>query len=104
MTIKSAKSKITIDAPDLSCTLTELQSQADESMKEPPSLTANSVCYDESYTIYAKETLTVLRAGSDVFLIDAGVLLRQVNEYSTPKIDEAYTNKPPFVIIYRKVR
>jgi hypothetical protein len=70
----------------------------------PPSVTANSVCDDESDTIYTKETLTAVRVGQDILLIDATVLLRHVNENSDPKIDETYTNQALVVTIYRKVR
>jgi hypothetical protein len=100
MTMKSLKDKITIDAPDLSCTITELQSEEND----PHSVTGNSLCHDESETSYSKETFSLLRAGSQVLLIDATVLLRLVNEYSEPKIDEAYTNKPAIITVYRKVR
>lgn len=104
MTIKLLKGKITIEARDLLCTLTDLQSQADALSMSPPSVTANSVCYDESDTIYAKETLIVLRVGQAIFLLNASVPLRHVNENSEPKIDEVYRNKPPVVTVYRKVR
>lgn len=104
MTIKLLKGKITIEAIDLSCTLTDLQSQATDLSKSPPSVTASSVCYDESDTIYAKDTLTVLPVGQDVFLFEATVLLRHLNEHSEPKIDEAYTNRPAVITIYRKVK
>jgi hypothetical protein len=103
MTIKLLKGKITIEAIDLFCTLTDLQSQATDLSKSPPSVTASSVCYDESDTIYAKDTLTVLSVGQDVFLFEATVLLRHLNE-SEPKIDEAYTNRPAIITIYRKVK
>lgn len=104
MTIKLLKGKITIEARDLSCTLSELQSQADDPSMSPPSVTGNSVCDDESDTIYTKETLTAVRVGQDILLIDATVLLRHVNKNSDPKIDETYTNQAPVVTIYRKVR
>jgi hypothetical protein len=102
-TIKLLKGKITIDAPDLSCALTDLQSPEDELSKSLPSVTASSVCNDESYTLYAKETLTLLRVGQETFLLDATVLLREVNEYSDPKIDDAHTNEPATITVYRKV-
>lgn len=95
--------KITIEARDLACTMSDLQPQMDPHLMAPPSVTASSVCYDESDTIYAKDTLTVLRVGQDVFLIDATIPTRHVNENADPKIDEAYTNQPAVVTIYRKV-
>jgi hypothetical protein len=104
MTVKLLEDKITITARDLSCTLTNLQSEAKEPAANPPSVTADSVCYDESFTVYAKETLTLLRVGRDVLLVNASVLVRLVNENSEPKIDEAYTNKPAVVTVYRRVR
>jgi hypothetical protein len=67
MTIKLLKGKNTIEARDLLCTLTELQSQANDPSMSLPSVTANSVCDDESDTIYTKETLTTLRVGQDIF-------------------------------------
>src|SRR5438132_1278133 len=54
MTIKLLNDRINIEATDLSCELTDLQ------IDEGSSITANSECSDESFTIYAKETLTVL--------------------------------------------
>ena len=104
MTIKLLKGKITIEARDLLCTLSDLQSEADDGSRSPPSVTASSECGEESSTIYSKETLTTLRVGQDVFLLDATVLVRQIDENSEPKIDETYTNRPAVVTIYRKVR
>ena len=95
--------KITIEARDLACTMSDLQPQTDALLMAPPSVTANSVCYDESDTIYARDTLTVLRVGQDVFLIEATIPTRHVNETSDPKIDEAFTNQSAVVTIYRKV-
>ena len=103
MTVKSDKDKVTIEAHELSCTLTDLRSEMNNSSAAPSSVTAKSLCHDESDIIYAEETLTLLRVGREVFLIDATVALRHVNEYSDPKVDEAYTNKPANITIYRKV-
>jgi hypothetical protein len=103
MTIKLANGKITIEAIDLSCTLSDLQTE-DNSLMKPPSVTATTVCSEESEVIYAKETMTVLQTGQDFFLIDAITMMRHVNDNSDPKVDETYTNEPPSVTIYRKVR
>jgi hypothetical protein len=66
MTIKLLKGKITIKARELSCTLSDLQSEAND-LSMTPSVTANSVCYAESAIVYTKETLTTLQVGRDVF-------------------------------------
>jgi hypothetical protein len=103
MTIKSVSGKITVEALDLSCTLTDLKSPEPADPLSPPSVTASGVCDEESFTAYTKDTLTVLRVGQDVFLIDASVLIRLVNENSDPKQDEAYTNQAPTISMYRKL-
>lgn len=100
MTIKLLEGKITIEATDLSCTLSDLQAQK----SALPSVASNGVCYDESDTFYAKDTLTVLRVGKEIFLLEASVLQRHVNENADPKIDEAVTDQPATIAIYRKIR
>jgi hypothetical protein len=104
MTIKMLKDKITIQAIDLSCELSELQPQENNTSMTPPSVTSNSVCDEESDTIYTKETLTTLRVGQDMLLIDATVLQRHVNENSDSKVDETYTKQAPLITIYLKVK
>jgi len=98
LTIKHLKDSITIEGPDLSCTLTDLQ------IDEGSSVTANSECSDESFTIYAKETLTALPIDQEVFLVNATVTLRLENENSDPKIHESHTNEPATVRVYQRVR
>jgi hypothetical protein len=100
MTIKQERGKITIEARDLLCTLTDVQA----STTDPNSIVANSECFEESDTIEAKETLTIVRSGRDLLLIDATVPIRRLNEDEDPKVDERYTNKPALVYVYRKVR
>lgn len=100
MTIKQERAKITIEARDLLCTLTDVQA----STTDPNSIVANSECFEESDTIEAKETLTIVRSGRDLLLIDATVPVRHLNENEDPKVDEKYTNKPAVVNVYRKVR
>jgi len=56
MTIKMLKDKITIQAIDLSCELSELQTPESNASMTPPSVTSNSVCDDKSDTIYMKES------------------------------------------------
>ena len=104
MTMKSANGKITIGSQDLSCTLTDLTPPEFADPLSPPSVTAMGVCDEESSTAYTKETLTVLQVGHDVFLIDASVLLRLVNENTEPKEDKVYTNRAPTISIYRRMR
>jgi len=104
MTIRALGGKITIEARELSCTLTDLQAAANDLSRKPASVTANSVCYEESYTVYAKETLTVLRAGLNIILVNATVLLRQVNDNLEPKVDQTYTNQPAEITLYRRVQ
>jgi hypothetical protein len=70
----------------------------------PPSVTGKGVCDEESSTAYTQETFTVLRVGQEILLINASILVRLVNEYSDPKVDEAYTNKPAVVTMYRRIR
>ena len=103
MTFKHDKDKITIMAPDLSCTLTDLKSEPGDAASIP-SMTASSTCDDESDTIYLKETLSVVRVGRDLLLIDAAVQVRHVNENVDPKIDESFSNQPAAITIYRKVQ
>jgi hypothetical protein len=100
MTIKDTKDKITIEAPNLSCTLDVIQSEATTS----PSVVANSVCHALTQTSYARETLTLLRVGQDTFLVTAIVTLRNANEHAVPKVEETYTNKPASVTIYYKTK
>jgi hypothetical protein len=100
MTIKQVKDKITVGARDLSCTLTSLQSET----SDPPSVTASGECFEESFTSYAKVTLTVVQVGRELLLIEAAVPIRLVNENTEPKIDGTYTNKPAFITVYRRVR
>ena len=73
ITIKDTKGQIIITAPNLSCTLDDIQSG------EATSLTANSVCHVLTQTSYARETLTLLRIGQDTFLVTAIVTLRNAN-------------------------
>jgi SAM-dependent methyltransferase len=61
LTITLRNNKFTFEAPDLSCELTELQTQGNGS------ITANSKCNGEDYTAYAKETLTVASGSGHVF-------------------------------------
>jgi hypothetical protein len=96
LTITLLRDKITFEAPDLSCELTELQTQ------ENGSITANSECSGEDHTAYAKETLTVLPVGQDTFLIEASVPLSL--EKTVEKNKEVYTTNPPSVSVYRKVQ
>jgi hypothetical protein len=103
MTMRLANGKITVEANDLFCTLSDLQTD-DDALMTPPGVTANSVCNEESDVVYAKETLTILKTAQDFFLIDATTTLRLENENSDPKVDETYTNRAPVVTIYRKVR
>jgi hypothetical protein len=100
MTIKQVGGKITIEARDLSCTLTDVQ----PSTTDPNSISASSECFEESDTIQAKETLTIVRSGRDLLLIDATVVVRHLNENEDPKVDETFTNKPAVVNAYRKLR
>jgi hypothetical protein len=104
MTIRAVSGKITIEARELSCTLTDLRPAANDVSRRPAAVSANSVCYEESYTIYAKETLSVLRVGLKVILINATVLLRQVNDNLDPRMDQTYTNQPAEITVYRRVR
>ncbi|MGY8683366.1 hypothetical protein Q2941_37150 [Bradyrhizobium sp. UFLA05-153] len=100
MTIKQQGSKITIEAVDLSCTLTDVQPSA----ADPHSVVASSKCFEESDALHAKETLTIIRTGRDLLLIEATVPIRRINENEDPKVDETYTNKPAVVTVYRKVK
>jgi len=104
MTIKLINGKITIEAQDLQCTLDELQAHPNDAAMSLPSVTAKSLCHDENSTSYSIETLTLLRAGPEEFLIEATVLVRPVEEDSDPKVDESYTNKPAIITVYRRVR
>jgi hypothetical protein len=104
MTIKLAKGTITIEARDLSCALSDLKREPNASSKDPPSVTAHSVCGEEAWTNYSKMTLTLLRADRETYLIMAAVLVREVNENSDPKVDKAHTNEPASIQVYRRVR
>lgn len=103
MTIKLSNNKIIIEAPDLRCTLSDFRSPEFNDLASPPSVKATGICDEESETVYTKEMLTVLQVGRDVFLIDASVLVRLVNENSEPKEDENYTNRTPTISLYQRV-
>jgi len=104
MTIKVANGELTIDAIDLFCKFTDLRRPQNPDPAGLASFTANAVCDEESDTTYAKDTVTLLQVGGEVFLIDATLLLRHVNENTEPKEDERYKDRPAVVTIYRKVR
>jgi len=96
LTITAEGDQIRISAFDMSCNLTDIKPES------ATSFTANSVCDDESSTIYTKETITAFNDNSKMYLAIASVLLRNLDENSTPKIDEKHNNEPAIVIVYKR--
>jgi hypothetical protein len=101
MTIKQEQGTIINEARDLRCSLTDVQPSPTDC---PNAIIANGECFADGNELHAKETLTILRVGRDLLLIEAVVTIRRINENEGPKVDETYTNKPATIRVYRKVR